>query len=74
VISASTRAMLEDYLDFRHMARNVYIYRLRWERMRHLVLGCEATLAAVKQDLEGFLAAGEYETEKPPSDPNEEAI
>jgi hypothetical protein len=55
-LSNTTRERLMEYLGFRHRFRSIYGHMLRYDIMRHLVLGCRETLNAVTQDLHAFMA------------------
>jgi len=55
VISARLRSRLKEYLEFRHFFRHAYIFTLRWDRMKGLVLGCEETLRQLESELDSFL-------------------
>jgi len=65
---------LVDYLDFRHLVRNVYTFNLRPERVAELVRGLRATFDLVRRDLLTFAIflenlstadeAGSQETER----------
>jgi len=56
VISAETRACLEEYRGFRHVVRNVYTFNLRPARLDELVAGLGACFRLVTDDLERFSA------------------
>ena len=43
------------YLDFRHLFRNVYVFRLEWERMAELVLNAEAVVEELNRQLDSFI-------------------
>jgi hypothetical protein len=58
VISAETRAALKDYMDFRHVFRHGYGFRLDWKRMGPVVHGAEGRLKKLENELDQFLAAG----------------
>jgi hypothetical protein len=58
VISENLVECLDSYLDFRHFFRHAYIFNLRWDRMKGLVLGCEGTLKLLEDELDRFFAAG----------------
>jgi hypothetical protein len=45
-------------MEFRHFFRHSYVFFLRWDRMKPLVLGCEETLKLVEDELDRFFAAG----------------
>ena len=59
VISASIVERLDAYLDFRHFFRHSYVFHLRWDMMKALVLNCEETLGQLEAELDLFLAKGE---------------
>lgn len=56
VLSEELKTRLRPYLDFRHVFRHAYTFDLRWEKMCELVLDCDATLAALHEELAAFLA------------------
>ncbi len=56
VVSEELKTRLRPYLDFRHVFRHAYTFDLRWDKMRELVLDCEATLATLHEELATFLA------------------
>ena len=58
VISVALVERLDAYLDFRHFFRHSYIFDLRWDRMKSLVLECEQTLKLLEDELDRFFAAG----------------
>lgn len=58
VISEGLRDSLSEYLQFRHFFRHAYTFELRWDKMRSLVLGCEATLVMLEDELNKFLRGG----------------
>lgn len=55
VISAGLRTRLKEYMEFRHFFRHAYIFTLRWDRMKGLVLGCEETMQQLEAELDAFL-------------------
>ena len=55
VLSEELGERLEDYLQFRHAFRHMYIFNLRWERMKPLVVGCEESLRLLEEHLDRFL-------------------
>jgi len=57
-ISPALRDRLREYLEFRHVFRQAYAFQLRWDKLRSLVMGCEATLRLLETELENFLLAG----------------
>jgi hypothetical protein len=58
VLSPELRGRSKEYMEFRHVFRHAYIFNLRWDRMKALVLGCEVTLTLVEDELDRFFAAG----------------
>jgi HepT-like protein len=54
VISEPLHDRLLEYLDFRHLFRNVYVFRLQWERMMDLVLNVEDLVQDLNQQLASF--------------------
>jgi len=48
---------LDAYLDFRHFFRHSYVFHLRWDRMKSLVLEYEETFKQVEGELERFFGA-----------------
>jgi hypothetical protein len=58
VIPEELRIHLKQYLEFRHVFRHAYTFDLRWERMKPLVLGCQATLQLLEERLDRFLESG----------------
>ncbi len=61
VISQALRDRLREYLRFRHVFRQAYLFQLRWDKMSSLVLGCEETLRLLETELEDFLRASKEE-------------
>lgn len=57
-ITPALRLRLKEYLEFRHVFRHAYVFDLRWERMKPLVLACEETLRLLEEQLDGFLQSG----------------
>ncbi len=55
VISMPLRDRLREYLRFRHAFRHAYSFRLRWDKMASLTLGCEETLRLFEAELDVFL-------------------
>ena len=54
VLSAETRSALNDYLEFRHVVRNVYTFNLRPDRVTELVRGLRPTFDLARRDLLAF--------------------
>lgn len=57
VISPGLAEELQAYLDFRHLFRNLYSYRLDWKRMGQLVHGCANAMAHLKAEWIAFFEA-----------------
>jgi hypothetical protein len=56
VITGSTVRLLEEFLRFRHLFRNVYGFELEWERMKPLLARMGSAWAGFDADLTAFLA------------------
>ena len=56
VISGELSERLQSYLQFRHVFRNSYSFRLHWEKMQPLVLHCEETFAFLRAEIASFIA------------------
>ena len=56
VVRPETASMLEGYLSFRHLVRNVYGFRLDWVQMKPLLENAVATVEAFAADVERFIA------------------
>ncbi len=54
VISAQTKSMLEIYLGFRHVVRNVYAYKFNPGKMRPLVEELPTVFACLQEELIAF--------------------
>lgn len=68
VISDDLHSRLLGYLDFRHLFRNIYIFRMDWERMKDLVLGAENLVEDLLRELEGFIMTMNEMSVRNPSD------
>jgi hypothetical protein len=55
VISSPLRNKLKEYLGFRHMYRQAYSHRMKWERMKPLALESEAVFRQFECELGAFL-------------------
>ncbi len=60
VISDEFQQQLKEYLQFRHLFRNIYTFRLSWERMEPLVLGSERLAQALLAELSDFVEAMDH--------------
>jgi hypothetical protein len=70
VLRPETSGALVEYLEFRHVVRNVYTFNLRPERVAELVNGLRPTYQLVADDLLGlarFLDAIAMASEPPPA-------
>lgn len=56
ILSDRARSSLFEYLEFRHVVRNVYTFNLRPARIAELVQGLRPALLLARQDLETFAA------------------
>ena len=59
IIDEPLRALLEEYLAFRHFFRHAYgyQYQLEWPRLRPLVVDLPSTFQRLQAGLEAFFAA-----------------
>lgn len=48
---------LKDYLRFRHIVRNVYIFQLEWDKMNDLTTDIHAIWETAKGDIHTFIKA-----------------
>lgn len=55
VISEETRAALDSYRIFRHLARNIYMFNLEAKRIRSLVENLADTIERLCKDISAFL-------------------
>lgn len=55
VILSSTKALLAEYLNFRHLVRNIYTFNLRSSRLDMLAKELPACFSAVQSDLLKFI-------------------
>ena len=56
LIDEPLRALLEEYLDFRHFFRHAYGYTLEWPRLRPLMADLSSTFEELRAELEAFFA------------------
>lgn len=54
VISDELQGRLKEYLQFRHLFRHIYAFRLEWERMGGLLLGAEQLVEDLEKELTVF--------------------
>ena len=57
VITRGTRDRLSEYLNFRHVVRNVYAFKMRFDRVQELAVGLRVCYEAVTRDLTNFAAS-----------------
>lgn len=57
VISAELRGTLREYLQFRHVFRHAYLFRLEWSKMSSLVRGIRDVARQFSDELEAFIQA-----------------
>lgn len=55
VLSESLKAVLLDYMNFRHFFRHSYGYSIKWDKVSHLFLGLEENWNKVKLELTNFI-------------------
>ena len=55
VINEDLKEILYDYLRFRHIFRNVYGFKLNWDKMGHLVKSIESTHKTTNKQITEFL-------------------
>ena len=58
VISQEIPVRLSAYLSFRHVFRHSYSFQLEWDKMRALVLQCQATWQQLHTELDRFFSGG----------------
>ena len=56
VLSTETAETLAEYLRFRHLIRNIYVFRLDVTRMGHLAQGIDAVWTNLQHELDRFIA------------------
>jgi hypothetical protein len=61
VFSSDLHRRLKPYLDFRHVFRQAYGFRLHWSKMRPLVLACEEVLAELESELEAHFERNKFD-------------
>ena len=54
LIAEPLRALLEEYLDFRHFFRHAYGYELDWVRLKPLVRDLSRVLRSLREELQEF--------------------
>ena len=55
VLTGNGVRLLEEFLRFRHLFRNVYGFELEWDRLKPLLSRMPATWAVLRADLNAFL-------------------
>ena len=64
LFSEELKVVLDDYLSFRHFIRNTYSFKIKWERMAHLVLTVDTNWGHIKAEINGYT-----ETHRQPEPP-----
>ena len=54
VLSAETTKMLDEYLSFRHVVRNIYAFEFDWERIERLIRRLRPAYEQVETELLSF--------------------
>ena len=54
VISEETRELLDEYLRFRHVVRNIYAFEFDSERLGRLVQGLDFVFPRINRELQAF--------------------
>ena len=57
IIQPTTADLMEDYLGFRHVFRNIYGFELDWEKMKPLLNSAVPMLETFSADIEKFIAS-----------------
>jgi len=57
LFSEKLKIVLDDYLSFRHFIRNTYSFKIKWERMAHLVLNIDMNWGNIKTDINNYIEA-----------------
>jgi hypothetical protein len=55
VFDENLKNILDDYLSFRHFIRNTYSYKIKWERMEHLVLDIDNNWNEIKAEVNNYI-------------------
>jgi hypothetical protein len=55
LFSEELKIVLDDYLSFRHFIRNTYSYKIRWERMEHLILDINKNWTGIKAEVSNYV-------------------
>jgi len=55
LFSENLKIVLDDYLSFRHFIRNTYSYKIKWERMEHLVLDIGTNWQEIKAGINNYI-------------------
>jgi len=51
LFSEKLKDELDDYLSFRHFIRNTYSFKIKWERMEHLILTVDTNWNDIKTEI-----------------------
>ena len=49
------KVILDDYLSFRHFIRNTYSFKIKWERMEHLILDIDKNWNDIKAEITNYI-------------------
>jgi hypothetical protein len=55
LFSEKLKSVLDDYLSFRHFIRNTYNFKIKWERMEHLILDIDKNWNDIKTEINNYL-------------------
>jgi hypothetical protein len=55
LFSEELKNVLDDYLSFRHFIRNTYTFKIKWERMEHLILNIDKNWVNIKSEINKFI-------------------
>jgi hypothetical protein len=55
ILSAETRALLDEYRKFRHLVRTIYSFQLNGEKIKGLVVNLPKALKGFQRDLTDFI-------------------
>jgi hypothetical protein len=61
LFSDQLKSVLDDYLSFRHFIRNTYSFKIKWERMEHLILNIHNNWNDIKGEIENYI--GKYKNQ-----------
>ena len=55
LFNENLKDVLDDYLSFRHFIRNTYSFKIKWERMEHLILNIDKNWNDIKAEIINYL-------------------